>query len=78
MLFQHEGFRSLWPVVLFLPWIVIGIAYLLGAMAHATKAVRPLLISGRPAQPARNARWTNHTRAMRAMAAEPRGRNPCR
>jgi hypothetical protein len=28
----HMGYRSLWPAVFFLPWLVVGAAYLLEAM----------------------------------------------
>lgn len=34
MLLQHAGLRTLWPVVLFIPWYLIGLAYLIGALRH--------------------------------------------
>lgn len=37
MLFQHGGYRSLWPVIVFLPWYLIGIAYLVRAVFHQRK-----------------------------------------
>ena len=27
-MFGHAGFRPLWPVIFFLPWFFLGIAYL--------------------------------------------------
>jgi hypothetical protein len=41
-MFQHLGFRSLWPVVLLLPWFFVGLAYLLAALLHRDGEVRPL------------------------------------
>ena len=58
MLFQHAGFRSLWPVALFLPWLLVGVAYLVAAMIHGTREVRPLSVpvrrslQARPTSPA--------------------------
>src|SRR5215469_5431263 len=40
MLFQHAGYRSLWPVIAFLPWLAVGIAYLVMAMFHRHREVR--------------------------------------
>jgi hypothetical protein len=99
MLFQHEGFRSLWPAVFFLPWFLLGVAYLVAAMIHGRREVRALSVPVRHSlqigqtppvsaprrrgflcsrrlavQLTRSARWTSHTRAMRAMAAERGGR----
>src|SRR5947208_1783724 len=37
MIFQHEGFRALWPVVFFLPWFLVGVAYLVAAMVHGRR-----------------------------------------
>ena len=34
-MFTHAGFRPLWPVMLFAPWLILGIAYLLQAVRHA-------------------------------------------
>lgn len=28
-MFVHGGFRPLWPVIFFLPWFFLGVAYLL-------------------------------------------------
>jgi hypothetical protein len=33
MLFAETGFRPLWPVIFFLPWLLVGIAYLFAARA---------------------------------------------
>lgn len=30
----HAGLRHLWPVVFFLPWFFIGLAYLVGSVLH--------------------------------------------
>ena len=44
MLFQHEGWRSLWPVVFFLPWFLVGVAYLVAAMVHGRREVSALSV----------------------------------
>jgi hypothetical protein len=31
---EHEGLRPLWPVIFFLPWVFVGVAYLLEAVLH--------------------------------------------
>jgi hypothetical protein len=31
-MFAHAGLRPLWPVMLFAPWLVLGVALLLRAM----------------------------------------------
>ncbi len=41
MLFQHGGYRSLWPAIVFLPWYLIGLAYLIRAVLRPRKADRP-------------------------------------
>lgn len=28
-MFLHPGFRPLWPVIFFLPWLLLGAAYIL-------------------------------------------------
>ena len=33
-MFVHAGFRSLWPVVFFLPWVLLSGAYLLAWVLH--------------------------------------------
>ena len=33
-MFEHGGFRPLWPVIFFLPLFVVGAAYLLGSVLH--------------------------------------------
>jgi hypothetical protein len=34
LMFSHGGFRPLWPVVFFLPWLILGIMYLIDAVRH--------------------------------------------
>jgi hypothetical protein len=33
-MFEHEGFRPLWPVIFFLPWLLVGVGYLLESVLH--------------------------------------------
>jgi len=33
-MFTHAGYRPLWPVIFFLPWIGLGIAYLAEVLVH--------------------------------------------
>src|SRR5262245_48213558 len=33
-MFAHTGFRPLWPVIFFLPWFLLGAAYILQAIAQ--------------------------------------------
>ncbi|HYL71699.1 MAG TPA: hypothetical protein VEY89_10410, partial [Candidatus Dormibacteraeota bacterium] len=33
-MFAHSAFRPLWPVVFFLPWLLVGAAYILEALLH--------------------------------------------
>jgi hypothetical protein len=33
-MFEHEGFRPLWPVIFFLPWLLLGAAYLVESVLH--------------------------------------------
>jgi tetratricopeptide (TPR) repeat protein len=37
-MFMHAGFRPLWPVILFLPWVLLGAAYLLESALHRSWA----------------------------------------
>jgi hypothetical protein len=39
-MFEQLGYRSLWPILVLAPWFVIGVAYLLAAMADASKQMR--------------------------------------
>jgi len=32
--FVHTGFRPLWPVLFFLPWFFLGVAYLVESVLH--------------------------------------------
>jgi len=34
-MFKHPGLRPLWAALLFAPWLILGIAYLLQALRHA-------------------------------------------
>ena len=33
-MFVHAGFRNLWPVIFFLPWVLLSGAYLLASVLH--------------------------------------------
>lgn len=47
-MFAHAaGFRPLWPVILFLPWLLVGIAWLLRSLLPGRKQI--LLHVPRPA-----------------------------
>lgn len=46
MLLQHAGLRTLWPAMLFLPWALIGVAFLVKAV-HGRKASRSGTAHGR-------------------------------
>jgi hypothetical protein len=46
MLLQHAGLRSLWPVVLFIPFVLVGIAFLVKAI-HGRRDARSLSTHGR-------------------------------
>jgi hypothetical protein len=37
-MFVHAAFRPLWPVLLFLPWLVVGIAYLVESVLQRRTA----------------------------------------
>lgn len=38
----HAGLRPLWPVMLFAPWLVLGLACLLQALRKAPAATQPI------------------------------------
>jgi hypothetical protein len=38
-MFEHIGIRPLWPVVLFLPWFLVGVAYLVRPLAVRLQAL---------------------------------------
>jgi hypothetical protein len=42
-MFLHHGFRGLWPVMFFLPWLVVGSAYLSGWALH--RLARPIRLA---------------------------------
>jgi hypothetical protein len=33
-MFMHAGARPLWPVIVFLPWFLLGFGYLLESLLH--------------------------------------------
>jgi hypothetical protein len=33
-MFAHAGFRPLWPVIVFVPWIFLGFAFLMRALRN--------------------------------------------
>jgi hypothetical protein len=37
-MFGNIGFRPLWPVIFFLPWLFLGIAWLLESLLHRNSA----------------------------------------
>jgi hypothetical protein len=39
MLLQHAGLRTLWPMMLFIPWFLVGVAFLVKAV-HGRKEAR--------------------------------------
>lgn len=47
-MFMHAGLRPLWPVIAFLPWLILGVGLLLYAAAQRLR--RPL---GSPSRPRR-------------------------
>jgi hypothetical protein len=44
-MFVHTGFRPLWPVIFFLPWFLLGAAYILQAIAQRRVQHSPLRVS---------------------------------
>ncbi|HXR89737.1 MAG TPA: hypothetical protein VN750_05585 [Steroidobacteraceae bacterium] len=46
MLLQHAGLRTLWPVLLFIPWVLVGVAFLAKAIQGRREA-RSLSAHGR-------------------------------
>ena len=39
-MFAHAGFRPLWPVIFFVPWLLLGLAFLLQSMHRPAPAPR--------------------------------------
>jgi hypothetical protein len=39
-MFPHPGFRPLWPVIFFLPWLLLGAAYILLWALHRRPVMR--------------------------------------
>jgi len=56
MFWHAAGFRPLWPVILFLPWVLVGIAWLVRSLFPADRQVRPLVQIARraPLRPRRH------------------------
>lgn len=56
MMHVHAGLRPLWPVLVFLPWVLLGVAYLLAgarvARADPAPAVTPACEAVGPQQAA--------------------------
>jgi hypothetical protein len=55
-MFAYHGVRALWPVIFFLPWLLLGSAYLLEPVFHPRSRLVKLPASGirrRTASPAR-------------------------
>ncbi len=46
MLLQHAGLRTLWPALWFLPFVLVGVAYLVKAI-HDRRDARLLSAHGR-------------------------------
>jgi hypothetical protein len=38
MFLQHTGFRSLWPELVLLPWLLLGAAYMVMAFLHGLRS----------------------------------------
>lgn len=36
-MFMHAGLRPLWPVIAFLPWLVVGVTCLVYAATHRVR-----------------------------------------
>jgi hypothetical protein len=47
-MFVHTGFRPLWPVIFFLPWFLLGIAYILQAIPRRRVRAVPVQTSALP------------------------------
>ena len=45
-MFEHHGVRALWPAIFFLPWFLLGSAYLLESMFHPRSWLIKLPSSG--------------------------------
>lgn len=47
-MFVHTGFRPLWPVIFFLPWFLLGAAYILQAIPRRRARAVPVQVSAQP------------------------------
>ena len=56
IMFEHTGLRPLWPVILFLPWFLVGVAYLVKSMLRGENEIRPLSV--RISNSPRREAWT--------------------
>jgi len=65
-MYVHGGFRALWPVIFFLPWVFLGVAYLLEWMLQRHSRPAPIADRAR----ARDA--TSGTRLVLGAAAQQR------
>jgi hypothetical protein len=41
-MFEHGGFKALWPVIFFLPWLFVGVASLLKSVLDGRVWVAPI------------------------------------
>ena len=59
-MFSHAGFRPLWPVILFLPWFLVGMAWLLRSLLPGERRVhQPVQVHSRaPLSPRRSLKRT--------------------
>jgi hypothetical protein len=58
MIFAHVGFRPLWPALLFLPLLLVGVAFILESVLHRRSLPAPIRpVSGLPS---RNDRHPRH------------------
>lgn len=83
-MFMHTGFRPLWPVVAFVPWLLFGVACLVYAAAQrgrespgapAARARAPLLSRARQLRIA-SVVGLAFLAAARAVVADPAGEKP--
>jgi hypothetical protein len=40
-MFEHTAFRPLWPVIFFLPLVLVGLAFLVESMLHWRSGMAP-------------------------------------
>jgi hypothetical protein len=52
-MFATAGFRPLWPVVFFLPFLILGIAYLVESVRHRRARAAPVVHGKVDAEPSK-------------------------